>query len=148
DSFQAASGLERLLRPHESIFLDYGEQMNIFATGHCGYIGAHLVEILKQEGHTVIGCDLKLFHGCNWETLIEPDRELIKDIRELEARDLDECDCVMHLAAISNDPMGEIDAQTTFGVNRDASIRLARLAKQVGVPRFLFAGSCSIYGKG
>jgi len=122
--------------------------MNVFATGHRGYIGAHLVDVLKQEGHTVIGCDLNLFEGCNWEPLVEPDRELIKDIREVDARDLDGCDCVMHLAAISNDPMGEMNAQITFDVNRNASIRLAQLAKRAGVPRFLFSGSCSVYGKG
>ncbi len=122
--------------------------MKIFATGHRGYIGAHLVDVLKQEGHTVIGCDLNLFEGCNWEPLVEPDRELIKDIREVNARDLDGCDCVMHLAAISNDPMGDLNAQITLDVNRDASIRLAHLAKRAGVSRFLFSGSCSVYGKG
>jgi nucleoside-diphosphate-sugar epimerase len=122
--------------------------MRIFVTGHRGYIGAHLVDVLKQEGHTVVGCDLKLFDGCNWEPLVDPDRELIKDVREIEADDLDGCDCVMHLAAISNDPMGDLDPQITFDVNRDASIRLAETAKRAGVPRFLFAGSCSIYGQG
>ncbi len=122
--------------------------MKIFATGHRGYIGSHLVDVLKQEGHTVIGCDVGLFVGCQWEPLVDPDRELVKDIRKVDARDLDGCDCVMHLAAISNDPMGELNAQLTFDINRDASIRLAEAAKQAGVPRFLFAGSCSIYGKG
>lgn len=122
--------------------------MKIFVTGHRGFIGSHLVDVLKQEGHTVVGCDLRLFEGCNWEPLVEPDRELIQDVRAIEARDLDGCECVMHLAAISNDPMGELNAGLTFEVNRDASIRLARTAKQAGVPRFLFAGSCSIYGKG
>jgi nucleoside-diphosphate-sugar epimerase len=122
--------------------------MRIFVTGHRGYIGAHLVDVLKQEGHAVVGCDLKLFDGCNWEPLVDPDRELIKDVRRVEAADLDGCDCVMHLAAISNDPMGDLDPQITFDINRDASIRLAETAKRAGVPRFLFAGSCSIYGKG
>ena len=122
--------------------------MKIFATGHRGYIGAHLVDVLKQEGHTVVGCDIGLFEGCNWEPLVAPDRELVKDIRKIEAQDLEGCDCVMHLAAISNDPMGEMNAQLTFDVNRDASIHLAEMAKRAGVPRFLFAGSCSIYGKG
>jgi nucleoside-diphosphate-sugar epimerase len=122
--------------------------MKIFATGHRGYIGAHLVDVLKQEGHTVIGCDLGLFEGCQWEPLVVADRELIKDVRKLDARDLDGCDCVMHLAAISNDPMGALNAQLTFDINRDASIRLAETAKQAGVSRFLFAGSCSIYGQG
>ena len=109
---------------------------------------AHLVDVLKQEGHEVVGCDIGLFDGCNWEPLVAPDLELLKDIRQVTTRDLEDCDCVMHLAAISNDPMGEMNAQLTFDVNRDGSIRLAKIAKQAGVSRFLFAGSCSIYGKG
>jgi nucleoside-diphosphate-sugar epimerase len=122
--------------------------MKVFTTGHRGYIGAHLVDVLKQEGHTVIGCDLGLFEGCHWEPLVAPDRELVKDIRQVDARDLDGCDCVMHLAAISNDPMGEMNARITLDVNRDGSVHLAEVAKRAGVPRFLFAGSCSVYGKG
>jgi nucleoside-diphosphate-sugar epimerase len=122
--------------------------MKVFATGHRGFIGAHLVDVLKQEGHFVVGCDLGLFEGCQWEPLVAPDRELIKDIRNVDARDLNGCDCVMHLAAISNDPMGEMNAAITFDVNRNGSIRLAEAAKRAGVPRFLFAGSCSVYGQG
>jgi len=120
----------------------------MFVTGHRGYIGSHLVDVLKREGHTVVGCDLQLFDGCQWEPLVDPDVELTKDVRAIEDRDLDGCDCVMHLAAISNDPMGDLDPEITFDINRDASIRLAQAAKRAGVPRFLFAGSCSIYGKG
>ncbi len=122
--------------------------MKIFVTGHKGYIGSHLVDVLKQEGHTVVGCDLGLFDGCAWEPVVKPDRELTKDVRAIEVADLDGCECVMHLAAISNDPMGALNASVTLEVNRDASVRLARLAKQAGVPRYLFAGSCSVYGQG
>ncbi len=122
--------------------------MKVFVTGHKGFIGAHLVDLLKQHGHSVTGCDLGLFDGCNWEPVVGPDRELHKDVRDLTAHDLSGHDCVMHLAALSNDPMGEVDADATFSINRDASIRIAQLAKTAGVSRYLFASSCSIYGAG
>jgi nucleoside-diphosphate-sugar epimerase len=122
--------------------------MKVFVSGHKGYIGAHLVELLKAHGHTVTGCDLGLFEGCAWEPLTPPDRDLSMDVRNVEVADLSGHDCVMHLAAISNDPMGEVDSAQTYSINRDASIRLARLAKEAGVSRFLFAASCSVYGAG
>lgn len=122
--------------------------MKVFVTGHKGYIGVHLVELLKLAGHTVTGCDLDLFDGCAWEKTVPADRELRKDVREVNLRDLEGHDCVMHLAAISNDPMGEINAAATYAINRDASIRIAQLAKRAGVPRYLFSASCSVYGAG
>ena len=122
--------------------------MKVFVTGHRGYIGAHLVELLKEAGHQVTGCDLGLFDGCEWETTTPADNELVKDTRIVSLNDLEGHDCVMHLAAISNDPMGDLDPDITYGINRDASVRLARLAKEAGVPRFIFFGSCSVYGKG
>jgi len=106
------------------------------------------VDVLKQAGHLVSGCDIDLFGGCNWEAVPRADKDLVKDVRQITVDDLKGHDCVMHLAAISNDPMGAINAQLTFDINRDASIRLAQLAKKAGVPRFLFAGSCSVYGQG
>jgi nucleoside-diphosphate-sugar epimerase len=121
--------------------------MNVFVTGHRGYIGVHLVDVLQRAGHTVTGCDSGLFDGCEWEPFATPERELRKDVRELELEDLRGHDCVMHLAAISNDPMGDVDPEVTLSVNRDASVRLAELAKEAGVPRWLFAGSCSVYGQ-
>ena len=122
--------------------------MRVFVTGHRGYIGCHLVELLKSAGHSVTGCDLGLFDGCEWEPVPSADRELVQDVRALTARDLDGHDAVCHLAAISNDPMGDINPELTYQINRDGSILLARLAKQAGVGRFLFSGSCSVYGAG
>ena len=122
--------------------------MKVFVTGHKGYIGAHLVDLLKQGGHSVTGCDLGLFDGCAWEEVVPADRDLRKDVREITLQDLEGQDCIMQLAAISNDPMGEVDAAATYAINRDASIRIAQLAKRVGVPRYLFAASCSVYGAG
>jgi nucleoside-diphosphate-sugar epimerase len=122
--------------------------MKVFVTGHRGYIGAHLVDLLKRAGHTVTGCDLGLFDDCGWEEVVPADRELRKDVRLITLADLAGHDCVMHLAALSNDPMGEVDAAATYSINRDASIRVAQLAKKAGVSRYLFSGSCSVYGAG
>lgn len=106
------------------------------------------MDLLKQGGHYVTGCDLNLFDGCGWEPVVRPDKELIKDVRQISPTDIEGHDCIMHLAAISNDPMGDLDPELTFSVNRDGSINLARLARQTGVGRFLFSGSCSVYGQG
>jgi len=122
--------------------------MKIFVTGHRGYIGVHLVDILKKKGHSIVGCDIGLFDGCALEPFTLPDLEITKDIRGLTVDELRGCDCVAHLAAISNDPMGELDPDVTRSVNRDGSIHVAKVAKEAGVKRFLFSGSCSVYGKG
>jgi nucleoside-diphosphate-sugar epimerase len=120
----------------------------VLVTGHLGYIGVHLVDVLKSAGHSVTGCDLGLFAGCEWEPFARPDRELIKDVGELTEQEIDGHDAICHLAAISNDPMGDLDPEVTLTINRDHSVDLARKAKRTGIERFLFSGSCSVYGGG
>ncbi|MEO8568817.1 MAG: SDR family oxidoreductase [Ginsengibacter sp.] len=122
--------------------------MKIFVTGHNGYIGPHLISLLKEAGHFVTGCDINLFNEAKIAEVIPPDNELLKDIRDLTVDDLKGHDCIMHLAAISNDPMGDVNPEITYSINRQGSINLAKLSKAAGVQRFLFSSSCSIYGKG
>lgn len=122
--------------------------MRIFVTGHKGYIGPHLISLLKKQGHIVTGCDINLFEESKIEEVTQPNLELIKDIRDITIDDLKGYDCVMHLAAISNDPMGDINPEITYSINKEGSINLATLSKEAGIKKFLFSSSCSIYGKG
>ncbi|MEM7620119.1 MAG: SDR family oxidoreductase [Pseudomonadota bacterium] len=124
------------------------EKKRVFVTGHLGYIGVHLTDLLKADGHHVTGCDINLFEGCACDEFTKADVELIKDTRHITKEDLAGHDCVMDLAAISNDPMGDVNPEITYSINRDASISTAELAKQAGVPRYLYSASCSVYGKG
>ncbi len=122
--------------------------MKVLVTGHKGYIGTHLTELLKNEGIESTGVDIGLFDGCEWENTVKPDTELEMDFRDLTVDMLKGYDAIMHLAAISNDPMGELDPNITYDVNLHGTVALAKKAKEAGVPRFLFSGSCSVYGKG
>ena len=122
--------------------------MKVLVTGHRGYIGPHLIQLLNAEGFESTGVDINLFEGCEWEEFENPTHEWNRDIRDLGVDDLRGFDCVMHLAALSNDPMGDINPGLTYSINREGTIELARKAKEAGVSRFLFSSSCSIYGKG
>ena len=120
--------------------------MRILVTGHHGYIGSVLTPILQDAGHDVVGLDSSLFAGCTFGPEPQPIETIAVDLRDVAAEDLRGFDAVMHLAAISNDPLGNLNPQVTYDINHLASVRLARLAKQAGVPRFLFSSSCSLYG--
>lgn len=120
--------------------------MKVLVTGHRGYIGMVLTPMLRAAGHDVHGLDTDLFAGCRFGPEPEPVPTLQLDIRDVQAEHLAGFDAVIHLAALSNDPLGNLDPGLTFAINEHASVRLARLAKQAGVQRFLFSSSCSLYG--
>jgi len=120
--------------------------MKILLTGHKGYIGAVAGPVLVSEGHQVIGLDTDLFAGCEFGELSTEIPEIQKDVRDLTKADLEGFDAVVHLAALSNDPLGDIDPNLTYEINHLASVRLAKVAKAAGVKRFIFSSSCSTYG--
>ncbi len=120
--------------------------MRILVTGHNGYIGTVLVPLLLAQGHEVVGLDSNLFNQCTFGNPPLPVPQLVKDIRDVEDRDLEGFDAVVHLAGLSNDPLGDLNPQLTYAINYLASVRLARLAKEVGIRRFVFSSSCSAYG--
>jgi nucleoside-diphosphate-sugar epimerase len=120
--------------------------MRILLTGHKGYIGAVAGPMLLTAGHEVVGLDTDLYEDCDFGAASAAIPELRKDIRDLTRSDLEGFDAVLHLAALSNDPIGNLNASLTYDINHLASVRLAELAKQAGVERFIFSSSCSTYG--
>lgn len=120
--------------------------MKVLVTGHQGYIGAVAVEMLRSAGHQMVGLDTDLFAGCDFGQPATKVPEIRKDIREVAKSDLTGFDAIIHLAALSNDPLGNLDAGLTYEINHKASVRLAELAKQAGIKRFVFSSSCSTYG--
>jgi nucleoside-diphosphate-sugar epimerase len=120
--------------------------LRVLVTGHDGYIGAVLAPFLVRAGHEVVGFDNGLFSDVHFggETEMRPGPR--QDLRDVEAGDLEGFDAVVHLAGLSNDPLGDLDPGLTYSINESGSERLARAAKEAGVPRFLFASSCSNYG--
>src|SRR5579872_1239243 len=120
--------------------------MKILLTGHKGYIGAVAAPILLAAGHETIGLDTDLFAGCDFGEPAEEIPQIRKDLRDLTKADLDGFEAVVHLAALSNDPLGNLSPNLTYDINHLASVHLAKLAKEAGVKRFVFSSSCSTYG--
>ncbi|PYM94883.1 MAG: NAD-dependent dehydratase [Candidatus Rokuibacteriota bacterium] len=120
--------------------------MKVLVTGHTGYIGAVLVPMLRTAGHEVVGLDTEFFAGCDFSDGLAEVPTLRADLREIGVEALAGFDAVLHLAALSNDPLGDLNPDCTYDINHRASVRLARLAKEAGVGRFLFSSSCSLYG--
>lgn len=120
--------------------------MRVLLTGHKGYIGAVAGPMLLAAGHEVVGLDSDLFAGCDFGEAPQAIPEVRKDLRDLTKADLEGFEGVLHFAALSNDPLGDIDPNLTYDVNHLASVRLAELSKAAGVRRFVFSSSCSTYG--
>ena len=126
--------------------LERYEKMKVLVTGHKGFIGTVLVPMLLEKGHDVVGLDSDLFRNCTYGDEPTSVPEIIKDVRDADIKDVAGFDAVMHLAALSNDLLGNINPELTLDINYRASVRLAELAKSADVPRFLFSSSCSMYG--
>jgi nucleoside-diphosphate-sugar epimerase len=122
--------------------------MKVLVTGHLGYIGTVMVPMLIKAGHEVLGCDCDFYRRCTFAAggHIAEIPAISKDIRDVTVADLEGFDAVIHLAALSNDPLGNLNPAITYDINHRGSVRLAELAKKSGVKRFLFASSCSNYG--
>ena len=120
--------------------------MRVLLTGHDGYIGAVMSQILLDRGHDVVGLDSGLFEECRFGDGPRAIPALRKDVRDVSPSDLEGIEAVVHLAAISNDPLGNLNPQCTYDINHRASIHLARLAREAGVSRYVYSSSCSVYG--
>ena len=120
--------------------------MRVLVTGHMGYIGTVMVPMLIKAGHNVVGLDSDLYRRCTFGAEAPEIPEVKKDLRDVQSDDLAGFQAIIHLAALSNDPLGNLNPALTYEINHVASVRLARMAKEAGVRRFLFSSSCSMYG--
>ena len=121
--------------------------MRVLVTGHKGFIGTVMVPILLKEGFDVTGIDTDLYRFCTYGELPTEVPSINKDVRDVTKEDLKGFNAIVHLAALSNDPLGDINPDLTYDINHKASVRIAEIGRDVGVERFVFASSCSMYGK-
>ena len=122
--------------------------MKVLVTGHRGYIGVEMVSVLRAAGHEIVGLDTGYYDECDFRSPPDDTPNLNVDLRDVVAAPLRGFDAVIHLAALSNDPLGNVNPELTYDINLRASVRLASAAKEAGVSRFLFSSSCSLYGAG
>lgn len=122
--------------------------MKILVTGHRGYIGSVMVPMLRAAGHAVTGLDVDWYRRCTYRGELDAVPSIERDIRDVEPAELRGFDAVIHLAALSNDPLGNLNPEVTYDINHRGTVHLARAAREAGVPRFLFSSSCSNYGAG
>lgn len=123
------------------------EDAIILITGNTGYIGTVMTKFLQEHSYKVVGLDYNYYEGCDlYSTNVRPFKQIAKDIRDISEKDLEGVMAIIHLAALSNDPLGEINPSLTHEINYVASVKLAELAKRLGIERFIFSSSCSLYG--
>lgn len=123
--------------------------MNIFVTGAQGYIGIPLCSMLLERGHHVVGLDTRFYGERRLDTGARTYPPYVaKDVRTVTEEDLRGYDAVVHLAELSNDPLGELHPSVTYEINHTGSVRLAAMCKRAGVTRFVYSSSCSVYGAG
>ncbi|HXY20696.1 MAG TPA: SDR family oxidoreductase [Gemmatimonadales bacterium] len=120
--------------------------MKVLVTGHNGYIGSAMVPMLQAAGHEVTGLDSYLFEACTFGPPVPDVRSLRMDLRDVKPEHLRGFDAVVHLGALCNDPLGNLNPDITYEINHRSSVRLAEAARAAGVRRWLFASSCSLYG--
>jgi len=120
--------------------------MRILVTGHHGYIGSVLAPMVRDVGHDVVGLDTFFYRDCDFGEAAELAPAVGADVRDVAPSDLPGFDAIVHLAALSNDPLGDLNPDWTYAINQEGTIALARAAKEAGVRRFVFASSCSMYG--
>jgi nucleoside-diphosphate-sugar epimerase len=118
----------------------------VLVTGHHGYIGSVLTPMLVEAGHEVTGLDTFFYEECTYGPEVSQPPAIRRDVRDVRGGDLDGVDAVIDLAALSNDPLGDLRAEVTYDINHRASVRLARLARESGATRYLYSSSCSLYG--
>jgi nucleoside-diphosphate-sugar epimerase len=123
-----------------------GVGVRVLITGHEGYLGIVVREVVAGDGHEVTGLDSGLFQECTLGPEPHPIPTLSEDLRDVQVEQLEGFDAVIHLAALSNDPLGNLAPDITYAINHRASTRLARLARDAGVKRFLYSSTCSVYG--
>ncbi len=122
------------------------EAMKILVTGHNGYIGSVMTPLLEAAGHEVRGLDTFFYAPCTFGDDIVAPPAIERDVRDVVRADIEGADAVIHLAALSNDPLGDLRSEITYSINHEASVRVATLARDAGATRFVFASSCSLYG--
>lgn len=120
--------------------------MRVLITGHLGYIGTVMTKMMVEAGHDVVGLDSDLYRNCWFGRPTRPVPSLRMDVRDVTERELLGFDAVVHLAALSNDPVGDLNPECTYEINLNSTIRLGEVAREAGVQRFLFSSSCSLYG--